>query len=336
MIIDAHAHFVPRALLDQLASGRHGFSSVQASVESGGIRVSFSGMDPKRPVMAEMSDVDRRRAWLNQRGIDKQIVGGWLDLFGYDLPAAEGADWSRYLNDHMLRATRDIPFFVPLATVPMQSGTHAAAVLSEALDAGCHGAMIGTQPKGASGVLDDADLDPFWQIASDRQATLFVHPTFGVRDDRLKAYGLVSAIGRLTDTMISIARLLYSGHLSRYPGVSLVISHGGATLPMALGRMRRSFATNPAKNSDPLEGFNRLYFDSVVYDPSVLRFVCDLAGADKVLMGTDEPFIIAEQEPVQFVKSCGFDGAAEASILGDTAARLFKIAPDAVHARNQG
>ncbi len=51
--------------------------------------------------------------------------------------------------------------------------------------------MIGTQPKGASGVLDDPDLTPFWEAASARQATLFVHPTFGARDDRLKAYGLV-------------------------------------------------------------------------------------------------------------------------------------------------
>ncbi len=327
MIVDAHAHFVPSALLGELAGGRHGFPSVNATVDSSGIRVSFAGMDAKRPVMAAMSDIERRGQWLAARGIDKQVVGGWLDLFGYDLAADEGADWSRYLNAHMLRAVREVSFFVPLATVPMQSGKHAAAVLGEALDAGFHGAMIGTQPQGASGVLDDPDLDPFWQMASDRRATLFVHPTFGVRDDRLKAYGLVSAIGRLTDTTIAMARLLYSGHLTRYPGVRLVISHGGATLPMALGRMGRSFATSPAKNADPDDGFSRLYFDSVVYDPKVLRFVCDVAGAGRVLMGTDEPFVIAEQEPVRFVRSCELGAAAEAAILGDTAARLFNISP---------
>ncbi len=77
--------------------------------------------------------------------------------------------------------------------------------------------MIGTQPKGASGVLDDPDLNPFWEVASARKATLFVHPTFGARDDRLKAYGLVSAVGRVTDTTMAVARLFYSGHLLRYP-----------------------------------------------------------------------------------------------------------------------
>jgi aminocarboxymuconate-semialdehyde decarboxylase len=329
MIIDAHAHFVPAALLAELAAERHGFPSVKVTLEGSGVRVGFAGMDPKRPVAAEMSDVERRRQWLAQRGIDRQVVGGWLDLFGYDLPAEEGADWSRYLNRHMLDAAGDVPFLVPLATVPMQSGEHAARVLAEALDAGCHGAMIGTQPKGGSGVLDDPDLDRFWEVASERRATLFVHPTFGVRDDRLRAYGLISAVGRLTDTTIAVARLLYSGHLTRYPGVSLVISHGGATLPMALGRLKRSFATSPAKNADPLDGFRRLYFDSVVYDAATLRFVCEIAGADRVLMGTDEPFIIAEQEPVGFVKSCGLEAEAQAAILGGTAARLFGISPAA-------
>ena len=36
----------------------------------------------------------------------------------------------------------------PLATVPLQSGKHAAAVLEEAVKMGMPGAMIGTQPNG--------------------------------------------------------------------------------------------------------------------------------------------------------------------------------------------
>jgi len=298
---------------------------VKVTVENGGHRFAFAGNDPKRPVPGGMSDADGRKRWIAERGIDKQVVGGWLDLFGYDIPAEEGADWSRYLNEHMLRGVAKHPFLVPLATVPMQSGKHAAAVLEEALDAGFHGAMIGTQPKGATGVLDDPDLEPFWDAASRRKATLFVHPTFGARDDRLRAYGLVSAVGRVTDTTIAIARLLYSGHLLRYPGVKLVISHGGAALPMVLGRLRRSFATAPAQNADPMEGFKKLYFDTIVYDTATLRFVCELAGHDKVLMGTDAPFVIAEPEPVKFVDSAKFGAAERAAILGGTAAALFGI-----------
>ena len=324
MIIDAHAHFVPQALLDEALSQRS-FRSVKVANEHGAIRFAFAGQEPKRPVPAGMSDVERRRKWLADRGIDKQVVGGWLDMFGYDLPADEGLEWSRFLNAHLLKAAAQIPFLVPLATVPMQSGKLAARALEDALDQGFHGAMIGTQPKGASGVLDDPDLDPFWEAASARKATLFVHPTFGARDDRLKAYGLVSAVGRITDTTMAVARLLYSGHLLRHPDVNLVISHGGAALPMVFGRLKRSFATAPAQNADPAPGFHKLYFDSVVYDTRTVRFVCDIAGADRVLMGTDEPFAIAEQQPVKLIESCNFGAAERQAILGDTAARLFRI-----------
>jgi aminocarboxymuconate-semialdehyde decarboxylase len=324
MIIDAHAHFVPQALLDAAAVQRS-FPSVKVTTENGAVRFAFAGQEAKRPVPAGMSDVERRRRWLSDRGIDKQVVGGWLDMFGYDLPPEEGLEWSRFLNAHMLKATTKIPFLVPLATVPMQSGKLAAQVLEEALDQGFHGAMIGTQPKGASGVLDDPDLEPFWEVASARKAALFVHPTFGARDDRLKAYGLVSAVGRVTDTTLAVSRLLYSGHLVRHPGVNLVISHGGAALPMIFGRLKRSFATAPAQNADPALGFHKLYFDSVVYDASTIRFICEVAGADRVVMGTDEPFAIAEEQPVKLIDACGFDAADRAAIMGGTATALFGI-----------
>jgi aminocarboxymuconate-semialdehyde decarboxylase len=162
-------------------------------------------------------------------------------------------------------------------------------------------------------------------MASKRKATLFVHPTFGARDDRLKAYGLVSAIGRLTDTSIAIARLLYSGHLTKYPDVNVILSHGGAALPMALGRLRRSFETTPADNVDPMLGFRKLYFDSIVYDATTLKFVCDIAGADRVLMGTDLPFAIGDHDPVNFIDSVPLSEKERQDIKGLTAKKLFHI-----------
>ena len=94
---------------------------------------------------------------------------------------------------------------------------------------------------------------------------------------------------------------------------------------MVLGRLRRSFATAPAQNADPMEGFKPAYFDTVVYDTATLRFICELAGHDKVLMGTDLPFAIAEPEPIKFVDACQFGANERSAILGDTASKLFQI-----------
>ena len=326
MNIDIHAHFVPQALLDDLVAQRHGFASVKTTAEQSAVRVAFNHEEPKRPVIPAMSDAPLRRRWLEEQGIDRQVVAGWVDLFGYSLTPDEGADWARFLNEHMLKGIKQVERFVPLATVPLQSGKLAARVLEDALNAGFHGAMIATQPKGQSGALDDPDLNPFWEAANAHKATIFIHPTFGAGDERLKAYGLVNALGRITDTTIAVSRLLYSGHLVRYPDMKLVVAHGGAALPMALGRLRSSYVGAPTGRTDPVEGFNKLYFDSVVYDKTTLRFVCDQAGSDKVMMGTDQPFANAQQNPVQFIHDCCGAGTAEsAMITGGTAQTIFNI-----------
>ena len=103
---------------------------------------------------------------MDEQKIERQVVGGWLDMFGYELPAEEGARWSRLINTHLAQAAKAEPRFVPLATVPLQDGARAAEVLREAHAAGFKGAMIGTQPKGKGGVLDDPALDPFWEAAN--------------------------------------------------------------------------------------------------------------------------------------------------------------------------
>ena len=226
----------------------------------------------------------------------------------------------------MLRGVTQLEHFVPLATVPLQSGERAARVLEDALNAGFHGAMIATQPKGQGGVLDDPDLNPFWEAANARKATIFVHPTFGASDERLKGHGLVNALGRITDTTIAVSRLLYSGHLLRYPDMKMVVAHGGAALPMALGRLRASHATSPDGRTDPVASFNKLYFDSVVYDTQTLRFLCGMAGASRVMMGTDQPFANAQQMPVEFIRDCCGTNISDANaMLGETAARIFNI-----------
>ncbi len=325
MIIDTHAHFVPPALLDDIKTQQRLFPSLKTKEEKGQLCFSFAGAEMTRPVMPLLSDVEKRSAWLAEQFIDRQVVGGWLDSFGYELPADEGADWSRFYNEHLLKGVRALPSLVPLATVPMQSGQHAATVLEEAMKAGFHGAMIGTQPNGLGGNLDDSDLTPFWEAADAHKATLFVHPMYGVDDDRLRAYGLVNALGRVTDTSIAVARLMHSGHLLKYSGARLVLAYGGAALPMVLGRFAKAYAAHPAGSCDPTESFKRLYFDTVVFDVNALRLVIAMAGVDKVMLGSDYPFPIGDWEPTAILDGLYVTDAERDAVTGKTAAALFGI-----------
>ena len=143
-------------------------------------------------------------------------------------------------------------------------------------------------------------------------------------DERLNGYDLLDAVGRLTDTTFAIARLFFRAQLTRFPGVTLVVSHGGGALPYALGRMRRNRAIH-TEYPDPLDGFRRLYFDTALFDPRALRFLCDVAGADKVVLGSDYPFAIGDPEPRRIIDETSLTEVERRAILGETAARIFHI-----------
>jgi aminocarboxymuconate-semialdehyde decarboxylase len=323
MVIDTHAHVVPGSLIETLRAERRLFPSVR--LHDGAMpRMEFAGRGPGRPIQPRLWDLAQRRDWLEQTRVDRQLVGGWTDVYGYDLPGAEGADWARLYNEHMRRDAAGLNQLTALATVPLQDGALAARVLEAALDSGFKGAMIATQPKGVGGNLDDPSLDPFWEMASARQAAIFLHPHYICADERLADYDLVNAVGRLTDTTIAVARLLFSGHLTRFPGVSLVLSHAGGALPYALGRLKRNHALHP-DYADPAEGFRRLYFDTVMFEPRALRFLCDTVGADKIMLGSDYPFGIGDPEPRRIVDETSLTEAERQAILGETAARIFHI-----------
>ena len=206
----------------------------------------------------------------------------------------------------------------------------AAEVLREAMDAGFGGLMIGTLPKGQGGNLDDPNLDPFWQAASDLQGRDLPAPDVSVRGAGLADYDLVNAIGRVADTSIAVARLLHSGHLLKYPGVKLVISHGGAALPYVLGRLARNFTISQGKYADPRKGFEALYFDSIVFDLDSFEYLAGKAGPGKVMLGSDMPFPIGDLEPQKLIHASRASDGEKQAMLGGTARGIFACAPIAV------
>lgn len=325
MIIDIHAHYAPQKMLDALAAGRARFPNVELTHEGDSWKLAFAGRPPTRPINPNLRRAEPRQEWMAKNAVDLQVNGGWLDAFGYELPPEEGLAWSRFLNEHLVEATRGAANLLPLGSVPLQDGDLAARTLEELLDAGLKGVMIGTQPHGDSGVLDAPDLDPFWSTASARGAVVFIHPMYGCGDPRLADYDMINAVGRALDTTTAIARLLFSGHLTKYPGMSVILPHGGGALSLMLGRLGRNVEIHPGQYADPAEGFRRLYFDTVLFDPDALDFLIRKAGAGRVMLGSDYPFPIGDHTPCTIVRKAGLSEIDTKAILGGTAARLFAL-----------
>jgi aminocarboxymuconate-semialdehyde decarboxylase len=325
MIIDCHAHLVPPGLLDAIRARKASFPSIRLIEEGGSRGFSFAGGKPTRPVAKPLSDITARLQWMDTNKIDCQIVGGWLDMFAYEVPAEEGALWSRLINEHLAQAAKDQPRFVPLATVPLQDGARAAEVLREGHRLGFKGAMIGTQPKGKGGVLDDPALAPFWEAANALGSVLFIHPVFESGDNRVHDYGLANAIGRITDTLIAISRLIYAGHVTRYSNARIIAGIGGAALPYVIGRLRKNYLLHRDKLADPDAALAAMYYDTIVQDTRALRYLADIVGAGRIMMGSDMPFPIGDPAPLKIVQETSFSESERLAINGGLAQTLFRL-----------
>jgi aminocarboxymuconate-semialdehyde decarboxylase len=76
-------------------------------------------------------------------------------------------------------------------------------------------------------------------------------------------------------------------------------------------------ATDNPRN--PREYLKRLYFDSWVADDLALRYLLDVAGADRVMLGTDYPFPLGEQSPGAGIDALGLGAADQARLYHGTA-----------------
>ena len=326
MIIDSHAHFVPPRLLDAIRDMDSQFPAIELiKSDDDSFGFSFAGQKPTRPISKMLSDTSGRLDWMNTNGIDLQVIGGWLDMFGYEIPADEGQRWSNLINHHLKEFCAENPRFLPLASLPMQDGKAAAKVLDFAHSSGFRGAMIGTQPKGKSGTLDDPDLQPFWESAHRNGSILFIHPMFDSGDERVNDYGMNNAIGRITDTLIAISRVIYSGHVATYHNAKIIIGIGGAALPFVIGRMMRNYELHKDRLADPSEALSLLYYDTLVHDAPALELLIRTVGVNRIMLGSDMPFPIGDPTPRNILDQIGLTIADRAKVETDVAKKLFGL-----------
>jgi aminocarboxymuconate-semialdehyde decarboxylase len=338
--IDVHAHHVPADFLRRLRDGapRARFPHVQIEdVAAGAVRLKIGDEPWTRPVAPGLTNIDARTERLAGRAIVAQLNAGWTDVFGYSLPAEEGAEWSAFLNDTLRESlvsasTADVTY-LPLATVPLQDGALAAAELARAAADGHAGAMISTWIPTAEGGrdLDDPGLEPFWAAAAALGLPVFVHPVFagGGSDKRIHDNGLANAVARPNETALAMSRLLYVGVLERHPGLKLIVAHGGGALPALLGRLARNYTLlrEAGENvADPSAGFAKLSFDSVVFSPPALRALLAVARPGGVMLGSDDPFPIGDPQPRAVIEApeLGLSAAEQNMLLGGNACAAFE------------
>jgi len=175
--------------------------------------------------------------------------------------------------------------------------------------------------------LDSPELEPVWATAAELDAFILVHPINVAGADRLSSYYLTNLIGNPLDTTIAAACLTFSGVLERYPKLKFCLAHGGGFVPYQAGRFVHGWQvrTEPKKKlaKPPTESLKRFYFDTIVHSKDALEFLVGIAGAERVLLGSDYPFDMGMADGVLQVRSLSIPSAEQSSILGERAQALL-------------
>jgi aminocarboxymuconate-semialdehyde decarboxylase len=198
--------------------------------------------------------------------------------------------------------------FAGLATLPVQDVKAAIDELERAVTVlGLKGAELDTIVNGEN--WDEPRFLPLFKAAEAMGAVLFFHPQpqHNFMTERAGRYGLFNSLGVIVEDAIVVAILILGGVLEACPGLKACIAHGGGPACYAMGRLDRGWHGTPAARArtpqPPSSYQRRLYYDTVVGSEAALRFLLDQVGADRVVLGSDWPFVPWHPSPVAWLES---------------------------------
>ena len=327
-VIDLHCHrecsladdFMKEAAL---AAGKvslgHGNPTTQAVN-----RRQLEHIKPKMDVLeVRLEDMDAM-------GVDVQAVAVAVYQYYYWADAETGAKVSRMMNEEFVEATsRYGQRFLPLGTVPLQDTEAAVQELRYlAGELGMKGIEIGTHVEGEE--ISAQRLEPFWAEVERLGLVVVVHTQGTTHPQRLQTHNFVNIIGHAYEATVATAHLIFSGVMERHPDLKVVVVHGGGYLPAYAGRIDHGWRAREDVREDgrdlPGNYLRKFFFDTMVFEPDQLRFLVDKYGADHVVLGTDYPYDMGDEDPLALLAATpGLSQDQVDLIAGGNAARLLGL-----------
>jgi aminocarboxymuconate-semialdehyde decarboxylase len=329
VIVDTHCHIIVPEMMSRAVpeSWRPALRR-----DDGRQVVQFRGRSLSS-VAGEFTDIDVMLEQAAGAGVDHLLLSPWIMLIPVDTESGEALEVCRVQNEALARAAGASGGRISaLGAVPLPDAAVAARALDDLMRLpGICGAEV---PASAGGsYLGDDRFLPFWEAAEGTGALVFVHPsTRGLGMPALDGHYLWNSVGNPLETAITAAQMTAAGLLERHPALRILLAHGGGALPAVRGRLRRAHAVRAEARSRSAAGpdasLRRFYFDSLTHDQAMLADLVAYAGADHVLLGSDRPFDMGTEHPVEEIRALGLGAADEQLILGGNASRLLRL-PDA-------
>lgn len=325
--IDVHAHvLLPE--VEEAVAGHPGLAAARDldARRNGPEALAVSGA-MVRAAIPKLTEPETRLAAMDAAGVDVHLLSPSPSHYHYWADADLARTVWRLANAgtaaHCARAPGRL---YGLGLVPLQHPDLTVEALDDALAHGLRGVQISSQAPGRE--LSDPAYEPLWTRAEAAGAIVFLHPFGCTLDERLDRWYLSNTVGQPAENAVALSHLIFSGVLDRHPGLTIVAAHGGGYLPTHIGRSDHAWRARADARGcaqPPSAYLRRLYFDSLVHDPHVLRELVRAAGAGRVLLGSDFPFDMGTEDPLGALRAAGLPDPDLHAVRGGNAAALLHL-----------
>jgi aminocarboxymuconate-semialdehyde decarboxylase len=324
MIIDANTHGLHGGYFQPLlkAGGKWAKQQVEEDRERA------------RP-RPELHDPKLRLQQMDRFNIDYQVVtpGHWIDSDRYPGAATTKTAIARALNDNMAKLMEvGKGRMAAVGTISLLGfETGGRQEMERAIkQLGLKGFSVASNIVGKP--LDI--FEPFWAAAEEMNVPVYIHPrhpqSYGGRLYE-KDYNLAQTYGWPYETVLSLARLVLSGIMKRYPSLNIVSHHlGGGMIPFFMGRLLNGIANRQAA-ADMLKQFKLIYYDTAVgSNASAMRLALDVLGSERIVFASDVPWGLNSGNDrlgsyPKLIRSLGLPDKVTNGIFSNNILRIIKI-----------
>ncbi|WP_429841670.1 amidohydrolase family protein [Brevibacillus sp. FIR094] len=328
MRVDFHTHIIPEAL-PNLAERFHGERwPVLHRTCTCGANIMVGGK-VFREVTDQVWDPQKRIHDMQREGVDIQVLSPIPVTFSYWAPAVEAEVMARIQNDFITETVNQHPnHFIGLGTVPLQDTEVAIREMDRCMhELGLRGIEIGTNVNGNN--LDDPGLIPFFEMCQTWDVPLFVHPWETLGRERMPRHNLMYTVGMPSETALAAASLILGGVIEKFPRLKICFAHGGGSFPYILPRLDQGWKVWPhlrLTDQPPSVYAKQFYFDSLTYDPLNIQYMMKRFGEDRIMMGSDYPFLLRETPPGDVIDhTLELTDGQKRALLGENALRFLNI-----------
>ena len=247
-----------------------------------------------RSVTSAAWDVERRAEEMAPYGVDRQVLSPMPELFCYWADGGSAATYTAEMNAWLAGQVRASGGrFDGFGIVPMQEPEQAALMLADVAALGLRGVQVGSNVAGVP--LHDARFAPFFAEAERLGLAVFVHAFHPHGFETITGGPAASGVTFPNEIGFAAAGLVAEGVLYRHPACGSAPATARARSASACPRMDRMWEFDPGFRERlperPSDLARRLFVDLLVFAPWALQFVLDVLGVDRVVVGSDYPFM---------------------------------------------